>query len=77
MLKFDGPPADGTAAGETLTAQGGLRRTFYEAVMSPAAIQQDGSRGDVFYLYPSSPGCYALQADGDGFSAVVVFVATP
>ena len=30
----------------------------------------------VFYTYPTSPGCYAIQADSDSFSEVIVFKAT-
>lgn len=74
-LKFDGPAADQREPGETLSSHGGVARTFYAAVLLPGAIQQNGSTADVFYLYPSSPGCYGLQADGDGFEDVVVFLA--
>lgn len=28
-----------------------------------------------FYLYPTTTGCYAIQADSDGFSEVIVFRA--
>jgi hypothetical protein len=75
-LKFDGQPADRTEQGETVTSKGGVTRTFYAAILSPAAAQQDGSASDVFYLYPATPGCYAVQADGAGFEDVVVFIAT-
>jgi hypothetical protein len=70
-LKFDGVAADPAAKGETLTSPGGVAATFYDAVLSP------GAGGDVFYLYPTVPGCYALQADGDGFEDIVVFIAAP
>jgi hypothetical protein len=76
-LKFDGEPANLSEAGETLSSAGGVTRTFYRSVLSPGATQPDGSTADVFYLYPSSPGCYALQADGNNFEAIVVFIATP
>lgn len=68
-LKFNGPAADQREPGETQTSQGGVTRTFYAAVLMPGAA-------DAFYLYPSSPGCYGLQANGDGFEDVVVFHAT-
>ena len=76
-LKLDGPAADPHEPGETVTSNGGVTRTFFAAVLLPGALQADGSTGDVFYLYPTTPGCYALQADGDGFENIVVLVATP
>lgn len=30
----------------------------------------------VFYTYPTSPGCYGIQVDAEGFSEVIVFDAT-
>jgi len=75
-LKFDGPAADPHELGETVTSDGGVMRTFYAAVISPGNVEVQGRTGDVFYLYPSRPGCYALQADGDGFENIVVLVAT-
>ena len=29
-----------------------------------------------FYLYPTTKGCYAIQADSEGFSEVIVFKAS-
>lgn len=75
-LKFDGQSANLSEVGETLSSGGGVTRTFYRSVLSPGATQGDGSTGDVFYVYPSIPGCYALQADGNNFEAIVVFIAT-
>lgn len=76
-LMFGAPPVDLRDKGATITSGGGVTQTFYTAALSPGAIQQDGSTADVFYLYPKTPGCYVLQADGDGFEDVVIFVATP
>ncbi len=74
-LMFSAPPADRHDVGETLTSAGGVTATFYAASLSPGAFQPDGSTSDVFYLYPKTGGCYALQADGDGFEEVVIFKA--
>ena len=75
-LRFAAPPADLRDTGEVITQPGGETRAFYTAVLSPGAIQGDGLTADVFYLYPAIAGCYALQADGNGFEEVVVFPAT-
>ena len=76
-LKFDGVPADPGSPAETFTAPSGQVSSFYTAVTSPAAMQGDGTNADVFYLYPSVAGCYAIQADGHGFENVVIFQTVP
>ncbi len=76
-LMFAAPPGDLRDIGEVVSEPGGETRAFYAAVLSPGAIQLDGSTGDAFYLYPRSTGCYALQADGNGFEEIVVFPAAP
>ena len=73
---FAAEPANPDDPGVTITSQGGVTATFYSSTLSQGATQQDGSTAGVFYLYPKSPGCYALQADGTGFEDTVVFVAT-
>jgi hypothetical protein len=75
-LRFAAPPADLRDTGEVITQPGGETRAFYTAVLSPGGIQGTGPTADVFYLYPATAGCYALQADGNGFDEVVVFPAT-
>jgi len=52
-----------------------VTRTFYTAVLAQGTGQANGSIGDAFYVYPRTAGCYALQADGQSFSTVIVFVA--
>lgn len=76
-LKFDGHPADPKLPAETVTSAGGISATFYTAVLSAAPINEGGIGGaaDVLYFYPSTSGCYAVQADGGDFANVVVFVA--
>ncbi len=76
-LAFSALPANRGDIGETLTSAGGVTATFYAAAVSPGAAQPDGTTTDVFYLYPKTPGCYALQADATSFEAVVVLVASP
>lgn len=73
---FADTPADLRDEGEVVTQPGGETRAFYTAVLDPGAIQEDGSMAGVFDLYPTTAGCYALQADGNGFEEVVVFPAT-
>lgn len=75
-LMFAAPPADLRDTGEVMTQPGGETRAFYTAVLDPGAIQGNGSTAGVFYLYPATAGCYALQADGNGFEEIVVFPAT-
>jgi hypothetical protein len=76
-LMFAAPPARLYDIGEAMTSAAGVTATSYAAALSSGAIQQDGSTAAVFYLCPSTGGCYAMQADGDAFSDVVTFVATP
>ena len=49
--------------------QGGGQILFYPQLRLP--VESNAA----FYLYPSSAGCYAMQADADNFSEVVVFKA--
>lgn len=78
-LKFDGHSADPRQPAETVTSPGGISATFHTAVLSAAPINEGGTGGaaDVLYFYPSTPGCYAVQADGADFDNAVVFVAVP
>jgi hypothetical protein len=75
-LEFSGEAADPREVGETLNSTGGVTRTFFKSAVEVGTLQQDNEWGDAFYLYPTTPGCYALQADGDGFESVIVFEAT-
>jgi len=36
-------------------------------------LQQSVDSSAVFYTYPTSSGCYGIQADSDGFSEVIIF----
>lgn len=75
-LTFAAPPADLRDVGTVFTQPGGETRAFYKAVLPSGAIQGTDPTLDVFYLYPATAGCSALQADGNGFDEVVVFPAT-
>jgi hypothetical protein len=67
-LKVTGNPADYSEKGVTLSSGGGVTDTFYERVIDP------GTEG-VFYVYPATTGCYALQVDGGSFEDVIVISA--
>jgi hypothetical protein len=74
-LKFAGPPADPALPGEVLSS-GDVTRTLYAAVLSQGAVQAGGYIADALYVYPATAGCYAVQADGSSFEAVIIFVVT-
>ena len=67
-LKVSGNPADHADTGVTLSSGGGVSATFYERVT-------DAGTGGVFYIYPATTGCYALQVDGGSFEDVIVISA--
>jgi hypothetical protein len=67
-LKFSGNPADHADTGVTLSSGGGVSATFYERVI-------DAGTEGVFYVYPATTGCYALQVDGGSFEDVIVISA--
>jgi len=56
-------------AGVTVTDSQGVDVPFYSDLRLPI----DSSAA--FYAYPTSAGCYGIQADSDGFSEVIVFKA--
>ena len=68
-LLFSGQPAMASDRGMRLTSTGGLSAIFYDRVLG-------GSSGDALYIYPSTKGCYAIQADGATFQDVVVINAS-
>lgn len=68
-LTFSGSPADFLEKGETVTSPGAAAWTFYEKVLDPGPE-------DALYVYPSTPGCYAIQVDGPTFEDTIVIIAT-
>ena len=66
-LRFSGAQADPSEAGTN--PPGHVSTSFFRAVIS-------GGTGDGFYIWPSTTGCYALQADGPTFEVVIVLTAT-
>jgi len=62
------PPSE--AGGISVSDPQGGQIAFYGELQ----LSVDGSA--VFYTYPTSPGCYGIQADSDDFSEVIVFRAT-
>ena len=65
-LYFGGNDIQGSGA-RVIDAEGTMN--FYSQLGLPG-----GSAGS-FYTYPTKAGCYAIQADSDNFSEVVVFKA--
>jgi hypothetical protein len=65
-LYFGGNGIQGSGA-RVIDADGTM--IFYSQLSLPG-----GSAGS-FYTYPTKAGCYAIQADSDNFSEVVVFKA--
>jgi hypothetical protein len=65
-LYFGGKDNQGSGA-RVIDADGTMN--FYSQLSLPG-----GSAGS-FYTYPTKAGCYAIQADSDNFSEVVVFKA--
>jgi hypothetical protein len=65
-LYFGGNGIQGSGA-RVIDAEGTMN--FYSQLSLPG-----GSAGS-FYTYPTKAGCYAIQADSDTFSEVVVFKA--
>jgi hypothetical protein len=57
-------------ASVTVTDSRGGQVSFYPQLRLPI----DSSAA--FFTYPTASGCYAIQADSDSFSEVVVFKAT-
>jgi hypothetical protein len=53
----------------TVTDPAGGHVPFYPELRLPV------DSNAAFYLYPTTAGCYAMQADSDNFSEVVVFKA--
>jgi hypothetical protein len=74
-LLFADQPADLRDVGDVVTQPGGETRAFYTAVLDPGAVQGNGSIAGTFYLYPATAGCYAVQADGNGFEEIVILPA--
>ncbi len=68
-LTFSGSPADPYENGETRSSSGGVTSTFYEKILAQGT-------SDAFYVYPSTPGCYAVQVDGPRFEDVIVIQAS-
>lgn len=66
-LKFSGNPADPAEPAEMLSASGGSW-AFYQAVI--------GGTEDALYVYPSTKGCFAIQADDPNFEDVITITAT-
>src|SRR5712692_2120845 len=67
-LEFSGSPAGPSDKGETLTGVS-VTRTFYERIYGPGPTSG-------FYVYPSTPGCYALQVDGTEFEDMIIVIAS-
>ena len=70
-LYFEGDgngPSD--ASRITVADPRGGQSPFYSDLRLPV----DSSAA--FYTYPTTPGCYAIQAESDGFSEVIIFGAT-
>ena len=65
-LYFGGDGIQGSGA-RVIDADGTMN--FYSQLSLP------GASAGSFYTYPTKPGCYAIQADSDTFSEVVVFKA--
>jgi hypothetical protein len=57
-------------AGATVTDSRGAQTPFYPQLRIP--MESTAS----FYTYPTNSGCYAIQADSDRFSEIIVFRAT-
>jgi len=71
QLYFDGDghgPSD--AVRMTVADSRGGQTAFY----SELGLPRDA--GVAFYTYPTTSGCYAIQADSDRFSEVIVFETT-
>ena len=57
-------------AATTVTDPNGGQMPFYEQLRIPV------ESSSAFYTYPTTSGCYAIQADSQDFSEVIVFKAT-
>jgi len=72
-LKFSGTPADLSERAEIPPATGGEPGSgswaFYLAVLDPGP-------DNALYVYPSTPGCYAIQVDAPSFEEVIVLQAS-
>jgi hypothetical protein len=72
-LKFSGSPANLSERAEIPPATGGEpgsgSSAFYLAVLDPGP-------DNALYVYPSTPGCYAVQVDAPTFEEVIVVQAT-
>lgn len=69
QLQFSGQPATALDRATYRSSGGGVSDFFYERV-----LQQTG--GGALYVYPSTKGCYVLQADAATFEDVIVVTAT-
>ena len=65
-LRFSGTQVDPSEVGTN--PPGHLSTSFYRAVISRGT-------GDAFYIWPSTPGCYAMQVDGPTFEDVIILTA--
>jgi hypothetical protein len=72
-LKFSGSPADLAERAEIPPVTGGEPGSgswaFYLAVLDPGP-------DNALYVYPSTPGCYAIQVDAPSFEEVIVLQAS-
>lgn len=72
-LKFSGSPADLSERAEIPPSPGGEPGSgswaFYLAVIDPGP-------DNALYVYPSTPGCYAIQVDAPSFQEVIVLQAS-
>ncbi|MHB8611240.1 MAG: hypothetical protein ACYDAL_02275 [Candidatus Dormibacteraceae bacterium] len=70
-LYFDGQGTGPTDAKEiTVVDPGGGQTPFFGELRLPL------DSNAAFYAYPTTAGCYAIQADSDGFSEVIVLPAS-
>jgi hypothetical protein len=70
-LYFDGQgPGPTDAKQVTVVDSRGGQTPFFSELRLPL------DSNAAFYAYPTTAGCYAIQADSDGFSEVIVFHAS-
>jgi hypothetical protein len=70
-LYFDGQGNGPSGAKEiTVVDSRGGQTPFFSELRLPL------DSNAAFYAYPTTAGCYAIQADSDGFSEVIVFPAS-
>lgn len=72
-VKFSGSPADPSEKADIPPSPGGEPGSgswaFYLAILDPGP-------DNALYVYPSTPGCYAVQVDAPSFEEVIVLQAT-